>query len=244
MHRTLLHPRLLGAVLAALALLAANPAVALDLYIATGGSGSTEAPSGIYHATFDPADGKLSPLKLAAKVQHPAFLAIAPDGRHLFSASAGEKSSDVAAFAVLENGTLKLLNTQSSKGSVPCHLQTDRTGSALFVANYRDGTVAALRIREDGTLEPSQSVHQHEGSGLLPRQQSPHPHSIYPSPDNRRVFVPDKGLDKVLVYGFDPARAALKPQGEIVLPPGSDPRYLNFSSDGKRAAPRGRVIGA
>ena len=235
MHPTLFHPRLLGAVLAALALLAANPAVALDLYIATGGAGSTEAPSGIYHATFDPADGKLSAPKLAAEVQHPAFLAVAPDGRHLFSASAGEKSSDVVSFAVLEDGTLKLLNTQSSEGSVPCHLQTDRTGRALFVANYRDGKVAALRIKEDGSLEPSQSVHQHEGSGLLPRQQSPHPHSIYPSPDNRRVLVPDLGLDKVLVYGFDPARAALKPQGEIVLPPGSGPRHLNFSTDGKHA---------
>ena len=218
-----------------LALVAANPAVALDLYIATGGKGSAEAPSGIYHATFDPADGKLSAPKLAAEVQHPAFLAVAPDGRHLFSASAGDTSSDVASFAVLENGTLKLLNTQSSEGTVPCHLQTDRTGSALFVANYRDGKIAALRIKEDGSLEPSQSVHQHEGSSILPRQQSPHPHSIYTSPDNRRVLVPDLGLDKVLVYGFDPARAALKPQGEIVLPPGSGPRHLNFSTDGKHA---------
>ena len=236
MHAAPFHlTRPLGAVLAVLALVAASPAVALDLYIATGGKGSAEAPSGIYHATFDPADGKLSPPKLAAEVQHPAFLAIAPDGRHLFSASAGEKSSDVASFAVLEDRTLELLNTQSSEGSVPCHLQTDRTGHTLLVANYRDGKVAALRIKEDGTLERSQSVHQHVGSSILPRQQSPHPHSIYPSPDNRRVFVPDLGLDKVLVYGFDPARAALKPQGEIVLPPGSGPRHLNFSTDGRHA---------
>jgi 6-phosphogluconolactonase len=207
----------------------------IDLYIATGGKGSTDAPSGIYHATFDPAEGKLSAPKLAVQVQHPAFLAIAPDGRHLFSASAGEKSSDVAAFAVLEGGTLKALNTQPSEGVVPCHLQTDRTGSALFVANYRDGKIAALRIKEDGSLEPSKSVHQHAGSSILPRQQGPHPHSIYPTPDNRRVFVPDLGMDKVLVYGFDPARATLKPQGEVVLPPGSGPRHLNFSTDGKHA---------
>ena len=236
MHAAPFHlTRPLGAVLAVLALVAASPAVALDLYIATGGKGSAEAPSGIYHATFDPADGKLSPPKLAAEVQHPAFLAIAPDGRHLFSASAGEKSSDVASFAVLEDRTLELLNTQSSEGSVPCHLHTDRTGHTLLVANYRDGKVAALRIKEDGTLERSQSVHQHVGSSILPRQQSPHPHSIYPSPDNRRVFVPDLGLDKVIVYGYDPAHAALKPQGEIVLPPGSGPRHLNFSTDGRHA---------
>jgi len=211
------------------------PAAPLDLYLATGGRGSTDAPSGIYHATFDPAEGKLSAPKLAVQVQHPAFLAIAPDGRHLFSASAGEKGSDVAAFAVLEVGALKALNTQPSEGIVPCHLQTDRTGSALFVANYRDGKIAALRIKEDGSLEPSKSVHQHAGSSILPRQQSPHPHSIYTSPNNRRVFVPELGLDKVLVYGFDPARTTLQPAGEVVLPPGSGPRHLNFSTDGKHA---------
>ncbi len=207
----------------------------LDLYIATGGRGSSDAPSGIYHATFDSATGKLTTPTLAAEVQHPAFLAIAPDGRFLYSARAEEGSSKVATFAIGEKGALTFLNAAPSEGVVPCHLQTDRTGKALFVANFRDGKIASLGIREDGSLEPSQSVHQHEGSSILPRQQGPHPHSIYPSPNNRRVFVPDLGLDKVVVYTFNPDDASLQQETEIVLPPGSGPRHMNFSSDGRHA---------
>lgn len=235
-HPTLSFPaRSLGAVLAGLLLVAAPPADALDLYIATGGKGQPDAPSGIYHARLDPDSGKLTPPQLAAEVAHPAFLAMAPNGRFLFSAAAEDGASRLVSFAIGEDGSLRRINTQPSEGVVPCHLQTDRTGSALFVANFRDGKIAALRIKEDGSLEPSKSVHQHAGSSILPRQEGPHPHSIYPSLDNRRVFVPDLGLDKVLVYGFDPARTTLKPAGEVVLPPGSGPRHLNFSTDGKHA---------
>lgn len=233
MHSNLFQlTRPLGALLV---LISAYSSAALDLYIATGGKGQPDAPSGIYRAQFDPTTGKLSEPKLAAEVAHPAFLAISPDGRFVFSAAAGEGKSNLASFAVGEGGALQPLNQQPSEGVVPCHLQTDRTGSALFVANFRDGKIAALRIKEDGSLEPSQSIHQHAGSSILPRQEGPHPHSIYPTLNNRRVLVPDLGLDKVLVYGFDPARATLKPAGEVVLPPGSGPRHLNFSSDGRHA---------
>jgi len=207
----------------------------LDLFIATGGRGLAGQPSGIYHARFDSETGKLTPPTLAAEVQHPAFLAIAPDGRFLYSAKAEEGTSKVAAFAIGEHGALTFLNSQPSEGVVPCHLHTDRTGKVLFVANYRDGKIASLAIREDGGLEASQSVHQHEGSSVLPRQQGPHPHSIYPSPNNRRVFVPDLGLDKVIVYRFNPDDASLTPETEIALPPGSGPRHMNFASDGRHA---------
>jgi 6-phosphogluconolactonase len=221
--------------LACLALLAAHPAEALDFFLATGGKGQPDAPSGIYHARLNPDTGKLTPPRLVAEVAHPAFLAISPDGRFLFSAASEDGESRLVSFAIGEGGSLRRINAQPSEGVVPCHLQTDRTGSALFVANFRDGKVAALRIKQDGSLEPSESIHQHAGSSVLPRQEGPHPHSIYPTPNNRRVLVPDLGLDKVLVYGFDPARATLKPAGEVILPPGSGPRHLNFSSDGRHA---------
>lgn len=235
MHLTLFHPRLLGAVLAALALLAANRAVALDLYIAGGVKGKPDAPAGIYRAALDPETGKLTVPQLAAEVPHPAFLAISPDGRFLFSASVENEVAVVLSFAIEKEGKLRRLSVQPSQGTVPCHVHTDATGRALFVANYNSGTIASFPVTASGELQPAVSVIQHKGSSILPQQQAPHPHSVFPSPDNRRVFVPDKGLDKVLVYGFDPARAALKPQGEIVLPPGSGPRHLNFSSDGKHA---------
>jgi 6-phosphogluconolactonase len=218
-----------------LLLLALGQASALDLYLASGGKGKPDAPAGIYRAALDPETGKLTVPQLAAEVPHPAFLAMSPDGRFLFSASVENEVAVVLSFAIEKEGNLRRLSVQPSQGTVPCHVHTDATGRALFVANYNSGTVASFPVTASGELQPAVSVIQHTGSSILPQQQAPHPHSVFPSPDNRRVFVPDKGLDKMLVYGFDPARTTLKPAGEVVLPPGSGPRHLKFSSDGKNA---------
>ena len=218
-----------------LLLLALGQASALDLYLASGGKGKPDAPAGIYRAALDPETGKLTVPQLAAEVPHPAFLAMSPDGRFLFSASVENEVPVVLSFAIEKEGNLRRLSVQPSQGTGPCHVHTDATGRALFVANYNSGTVASFPVTASGELQPAVSVIQHTGSSILPQQQAPHPHSVFPSPDNRRVFVPDKGLDKMLVYGFDPARTTLKPAGDVVLPPGSGPRHLKFSSDGKHA---------
>jgi 6-phosphogluconolactonase len=80
------------------------------------------------------------------------------------------------------------------------------------------------------------SVVQHTGSSVnAARQKAPHAHGIYVSPDNRFALVPDLGLDRVLVYRLDAAKATLtahEPAG-AALPPGSGPRHLTFSPDGK-----------
>lgn len=220
----------------ALALLAATThAREVTLYVATGGKGTEASPSGIYRATFDTESGELTEPVLAAEMAHPSFLAVAPDGSHLFSGGVHEEQGGVAAFRIEPDGNLEALNTQSSEGKVPCFVDTDGTGKVLLVANFVDGKVAALPIGEDGALKPATSVRQHEGSSVLPRQTSPHPHSIYPGPGNRLVYVPDLGMDQVVVYRLDPEAVSLEPVGAGVLPPGSGPRHMKFSNDGRFA---------
>lgn len=57
------------------------------------------------------------------------------------------------------------------------------------------------------------------------------------SPDNRHVYVPDLGTDRIQAYQFDPSGGTLKPLPDldVVAPAGSGPRHLVFSSDGKWA---------
>ena len=61
------------------------------------------------------------------------------------------------------------------------------------------------------------------------RQKGPHAHSINLDPANRFAFAADLGLDKVLVYKFDPAQGTLTandPAGADVAqysPPQSPP---------------------
>jgi 6-phosphogluconolactonase len=84
----------------------------------------------------------------------------------------------------------------------------DRTGKSLVVANYGNGVVAVFRVGADRRLSESTAQVQHNGSGPDRSQQGgPHPHAVVLSPDNRFVFVPDLGLDKVFAYRLDPAQA-------------------------------------
>jgi 6-phosphogluconolactonase len=65
----------------------------------------------------------------------------------------------------------------------------------------------------------------------------PHPHCFVPAPEGRFALACDLGLDKVMVYKVNPATAALTPNDPSFasIAPGSGPRHIAFSPDGKTA---------
>ena len=115
-------------------------------YLVYVGTYTRENSKGIYAYRFHPADGKLTPLGLAAETANPSFLAIHPNGRFVYSVSEGDTGT-VSAFRIEPgSGKLTLLNTVSSKGAGPCHLRVDKTGKNLLVANYNSGSAASLPV--------------------------------------------------------------------------------------------------
>ena len=203
----------------------------------------TKAPSrGIYRARLDVATGRLSTAELAAECRDPSFLAVHPNGSVLYAI---DESSDPAktpgkglsAFAITRGtGALTLLNEQSAGGPGPCHLAVDSAGRSVVVANYSGGSVAAVALQPDGRLGAPGSVIRHAGSSVNPaRQKAPHAHVVTVAPGDRHVLCADLGLDQILVYQFDSARAALRPNDPafVRLPPGSGPRHLAFHPDGR-----------
>ena len=226
---------------------AANPPPAqpvtgpLWVYIGTY-TGPKSASKGVYVSKLDLATGALSPPELAAETTSPSFLALHPNRQFLYAVGevgefAGKKTGSVSAFAIdADTGKLKPLNSQSSGGTGPCHLTVDETGKAVVVANYGGGSVAALPVGEDGTLKEPTAVIQHQGSSVNPkRQEGPHAHCIKPDPGNRFVLATDLGLDKVLVYRFDPAKGTLTPHDPpaATLAPGAGPRHFAFHPNGQ-----------
>jgi 6-phosphogluconolactonase len=106
------------------------------------------------------------------------------------------------------------------------------------VANYGGGSVACLPIGEDGRLGDATAFIQHKGSSVNPqRQREPHAHSINLDAANRFAFVADLGLDKVLVYRFDPSAGTLEPNDPpaAVIASGSGPRHFAFHPSGRFA---------
>ncbi len=211
----------------------------LLVYIGTYTKGESK---GIYVYRFQPKTGKLTKIGLAAETVNPSFVAIHPNHRFLYSVSEvddfqGKSSGAVSSFAIdAKTGFLTKLNTVSSKGSGPCYVKVDATGKSLLVANYGSGSIAAMPIKDNGELGEAASAIQHVGTSAdKERQSGPHAHSINPSPDNRFAIVADLGLDEVLVYHLDPAKALLTPNTPpfTKLAPASGPRHFAFDPAGK-----------
>ncbi|MCH8219352.1 MAG: lactonase family protein, partial [Planctomycetes bacterium] len=105
----------------------------------------------------------------------------------------------------------------------------------LMSAQYGGGSIAIFPLTEAGSIGPRSKLIKHEGgSGVVARRQDKsHAHWVGTSPDNRFVFVPDLGLDKVAIYQLDAEQANLKFHGYGQLPPGGGPRHMKFHTSGR-----------
>ena len=227
-----------GFVVSVLSLVPQSLAEEVSVWIGTetrpGGS------QGIYHTQLDLQSGKLSSPRLAAKVQNPGFVALHPTLPVLYSTARHDGAPTVAAFSIEQRDSANELAVTSqvpTGGGGATHVSTDSRGRFLLSAQYGGGTVASYALNGDGTLDRRVSLIQHEGgSGVVNgRQEAPHPHWIGTSPDDRFVFVPDLGLDQVVIYRLNQDTGELIPHGHAKSPPGGGPRHMKFTRDGKFA---------
>lgn len=211
------------------------------LYVGTYTSGKSE---GIYVYRMDLSSGALKFTSAVKGVVNPSFLAFGPRQRYLYAVSEVSRFSNkpggaVSAFRIdPKTGELTYLNQQPSGGASPCHLSVEKNGNFVVVANYTGGNVSVLPIEDDGRLGKVSDVVQHQGSSVNPqRQQGPHPHSVNVDAANRYVFVPDLGLDKIMIYKLDFTHGKLKPNDEpwAQVKAGAGPRHFAFHPNGRYA---------
>ena len=116
-----------------------------------------------------------------------------------------------------------VLGTVPSAGADPCHLLV--AGETLWVANYGDGTAAAIPLDADGNFAGPARAHPGTGSGPdAERQSGPHAHSATAVGDE--VWVADLGSDTLRRFAGGVERDA------VALPAGSGPRHLAVLPDG------------
>jgi 6-phosphogluconolactonase len=106
----------------------------------------------------------------------------------------------------------------------------------LFTAQYGTGTVAVFPLDGEGRIGPRSALERHSGSGPnKARQEGPHAHWVGTDPGNRFLFVPDLGMDQVVIYEMDLGAGKITPHGRGSCPPGSGPRHLVFHPSGRFA---------
>ena len=217
------------------------------------GSYTAGQSQGIYRLNFDSATGQIDakPLQVI-KTENPSWLTLSKDQQRLFVVNEnGPGQADpvgrVSSYSIdPKSYQLSLINQVQSLGNEPTHSSLSADASHLFVSNYSvvedpGGTLAVVPVSADGTLKPVVQMSSHPSSRVNPeRQMSAHVHSTISSPDGRYVFSNDLGADEVFVYRFDPKANPQLPltaaaPASVQLPPGSGPRHLLFSADGKHA---------
>lgn len=223
----------------ALLLLCCTHLSAQHFYLFAGtytGNGS----KGIYVYDFDAATGKVALISNTDSADNPSYLCISPDGNFVYAVNevSRQQSGLVAAYRFnKDKGTLQLINRQMSGSENPCHISITRDAKWLVVANYTGGSLSALPLAADGSVQPLQQHIIHAGKSVNEqRQEKAHVHSVFFSPDQQYLLTPDLGTDQVSIYTFTgnsptPLTEANPPFAASI--PGSGPRHLEFTANGK-----------
>jgi len=204
-----------------------------DVWFGTGGN-NAGVPAGIYYATFDAEAGKLSAAKLAQELDGAGWVTLHPTLPILYSTGKANGKPAIKAWTVADDKSLSELASVEA-AAFPCFLGIDASGKVLASAQYGGGNTISVALADDGSFAGEAAVHQHSGGSKVVkrRQNKPHPHYCGFSPDNKFVFVPDLGLDKMVKYKIEAGK--LVTVGAVDCIPGGGPRHMKFHTSGKFA---------
>jgi 6-phosphogluconolactonase len=211
-----------------------NPSLSAPSWRVYLGTYTDTGSRGILTARFDGTAGAFGAVTTAAETPNPSFLAFTPGRDRLLAVNEGP--AGLAAYRILDDGGLGPAEKLTEGLLGPCDVAADPSGRMAAVANYRGGSVVALRLDAGGGPAGPARVYPHSGCGVHPtRQRQPHAHGVTFSPDGAFLLVPDLGIDRVVLYRVDAAQARLTPHpaGDLALRPGSGPRHAAFAPEGR-----------
>jgi 6-phosphogluconolactonase len=175
-------------------------------------------------------------LKSTTKSTNPSYLAVSKDKKFIYAVNEDGKNSTISSFSFnSQNGNLTFVDKRSSEGADPCYVTTN--GNQLLVANYSGGSLAAFYTSINGKFLNNKQVVQHTGKSIDPKRQlSAHVHQVQLTPDKKYLIANDLGEDQIYSYKIAATHAReLTLHKVIKTDPGSGPRHLAFTPNGKFA---------
>lgn len=204
------------------------------------GSNVAKDKAGITRAEWNRSTGEWHISEEYGGIDNPSFLCTNRAGTRLYAVSStaehdGAEGGQVASFPIDAAGR-KLGPGQfwPTHGAGPCHLSLTPQEDWLAVANYSGASATMYPILAEGKPGAPGIRFRHTGSGPdAARQEEPHPHSCFFSPDGRDLLVCDLGIDKVVVYTRGPQAHEWTARDAAALAPGAGPRHLAFHPSGR-----------
>lgn len=211
-----------------------------DFYLYTGTYTNGTGSEGIYIFKISVPSGEIKPVDIIKEIENPSYLAISKDGLSLYAVSEGtsEGKGMISAYQLdPKTGKAVFQNRKESRGDAPCFVAVNDSKKWLAAGNYGGGNLILYALDKDGKLTDQYQLVHHQGSSLnTKRQDKPHVHSTFFTPDNKYLLVPDLGIDKVMIYGFNEKKnmpLTGTQQGFAKITDGSGPRHLAFHPNGK-----------
>ncbi len=201
---------------------------------------SSGKSKGIYVYSFNTETAEFSYKAEVGDISNPSFLAVTRDRKYLYAVSeVGNGQGVVKSYSFDPvSGSLKYLNYASSGGDGPCYVAVDDDNKYVFAGNYSGGSLAAIPVKNDGSLGQEIQDIKHQGSSVHKNQSRPHVHATVLSPDNKFLYVPDLGTDKINIYRIDvSSKMPLTPASPafVSVEAGGGPRHFTFHPNQKYA---------
>lgn len=162
----------------------------------------------------------------SVELPRPSWLTWGADRRHLHVACESASGEVVTLRTDLAPDGVPSLTCEgrvSTGGANPCHLALLPDGLTLVAANYADGTVSAVAVRDGIVAELTDTVRLTGSGPHQTRQDRSHAHQIVPLSADR-VAVVDLGADEIVTYAV--RQGALHRLASSAMPPGSGPRHF------------------
>lgn len=210
------------------------PSNSLTMYVGTYTEGGNS--KGIYTYSFDQQQGT-SVLLGSTAAANPSFIALAPNGKHLYAVS--EYNDGRQRVYSFEIGQDKLPSQPvfqpTQTGADPCHIIAD--SKYAITANYTGGDISIFLLNAAGKLQAEIQYIAFEGR--TPERVA-HIHCMIPTPDGKYVLATDLGNDCIYRFRYNqeaPQGAEVFTDQQIayLVSDGQGPRHLTFSKDGRFA---------
>lgn len=201
------------------------------------GSYSTPLEEGIKVYQWDNERGEATYVSGLRGISNPSYQTVSADGKRVYSVGEDDWLTSTAHALSFDKkeGKLTLMNTLQTNGGAPCYINMSPDEKYVITANYMGGSLTVFPVEASGRLAENSRTIKFEGSGPdKSRQEQSHLHCANFTPDGKFLLANDLGTDQIHVSPLaedgqlDDGRAF-----DVALEPGSGPRHLCFSEDGK-----------
>jgi 6-phosphogluconolactonase len=200
------------------------------------GTFAKEGEKGFYLYDFDINKGTLALKSVSDAGPEPSYFCISSKYGMIYTANEvsefmGRRSGGVTAIRFNEKtGEFQKTGELAVPEGGPCYISLAPGGDYLLMANYGSSSVAVVKLNSRGLPE---SVTDTVIYADVEGKQS-HPHMIASDPAGKKVYVTDLGLDRIVMYSFDPGSGQLQsiPDGIFKVRAGAGPRHFAFNHDG------------